>query len=144
MIATRLTGWVKPGEILQLNFWIWILQAKENYFRIQYSMKIWRLLRSFYLERFLFFCVFAHSHFASVYHFLAFPILIFYGIVFRIKKIYTRSVTVDTFNWLRRNFLWPEKVGGSLTTGWFVTVTNFAPHFFGRKLSRESIWRKMF
>ena len=84
--AARLTGWVKPGENWQLNVWIWILQAKENYFGIQYSMKIWTVLRSFYLERLLFFRVFAHSHFTSTYHVLAFPILIFCGIAFRIKK----------------------------------------------------------
>ena len=109
MDAAQLTGWVKPGEIWQLNFWIWILQAKENYFRIQYSMKIWTLLSSFYPERFLFSRIFAHSHFASTYHFLAFLILIFYGIAFWIKKIYTRSVTADTFNWLRRNFFGQNK-----------------------------------
>ena len=96
--AARLTGWVKPGEIWQLNFWIWIFQAKENYFRIHYSMKIWTLLRSFYSERFLFSRVFAHSHFASTHHFLDFPILIFYQMAFWVKKYYTRSVTVDTFN----------------------------------------------
>ena len=142
--VARLTGWVKPGEIWQLNFWIWILQAKENYFRIQCSMKIWTLLRSFYPERFLFSRVFAHSNFPSAYHFLAFLILIFYGIAFRIKKNYTRSVTIDTFNWLRRIFFWPEKVGESLATGWLVTVANFAPHFSGRKFLRENIWRKIF
>ena len=32
-------------------------------------------------------------------------------------KIYTRSVTVDTFNWSRRNFFWPEEEGGGLATG---------------------------
>ena len=81
---TRLTGWVKPGEIWQLNFWIWTLQAEENYVRIQYSMKIWTPLRSFYSEMFLFSCVFAHSYFGSAYHFLVFPILMLYGIAFRI------------------------------------------------------------
>ena len=65
-------------------------------------------------------------------------------IAFRIKKIYTRSVTVDTFNWLGRIFFfWPEKVGGSLATGWFVTVTNFASHFSGWQFLRESIWRNI-
>ena len=29
MDAALLTGWVKLGEIWQLNLWIWILQAKE-------------------------------------------------------------------------------------------------------------------
>ena len=96
--TARLTGWVKPGEIWQLNFWIWIFQAKENYFRIHYSMKIWTLLRSFYSERFLSSRGFAHSHFASTHHFLAFPILIFYRMAFWVKKYYTRSVSVDTFN----------------------------------------------
>ena len=28
--AVLLTVWVKPGEIIQLNFWIWILQAQQN------------------------------------------------------------------------------------------------------------------
>ena len=28
--ATRLTGSVKPGEIWQLNIWIWILQLHQN------------------------------------------------------------------------------------------------------------------
>ena len=82
--AAQLTGWVKPGEIWQLNFWIWILQAEENYLRIQYSMKTWTTFCSFYLGRFLCSLVFAHSRFISAYYFLAFLILIFYGIGFRI------------------------------------------------------------
>ena len=64
----RLTGWAKLGEIWQLNFWIWILQAKENYVRIQHSMKVWTPLRLFCSERFLFSCGFAHSLFFA--HFL--------------------------------------------------------------------------
>ena len=28
--ATRLTGWIKPGEIWQLNIWTWILQPNQN------------------------------------------------------------------------------------------------------------------
>ena len=28
--ATRLTGSVKPGDIWQLNIWIWILQLHQN------------------------------------------------------------------------------------------------------------------
>ena len=35
-----LTGWVKPGEIGQSKLWIWILQAVEDYVRIQYYEKI--------------------------------------------------------------------------------------------------------
>ena len=31
-------------------------------------------------------------------------------------KISIRSVTFDTFNWLRRNFVWPEERGGGLAT----------------------------
>ena len=45
--AARLTGWVKPGEMWQLNFWIWTFEVEENYLRIQYSMKIWTPLRFF-------------------------------------------------------------------------------------------------
>ena len=82
--AARLTGWVKLREIWQLNFWSWILQAEENNVRIQYSIKMWTPLRSFYSERFVFSHVFAHSRFANAYHFSAFPILIFCGIAFRI------------------------------------------------------------
>ena len=50
--AARLTGCVKPGEIWQLNFWIWILQAEENYVRIQYPIQylIWK---GFYFLAFL-------------------------------------------------------------------------------------------
>ena len=44
-------------------------------------------------------------------------------------KISTRSATVDTSNRLRRNFFWPEEIGGGLTTSWFVTVANFPPYF---------------
>ena len=73
--AAQLTGSVKPGKNWQLNFWIWILQAEENHVRIQYSIKIWTLFRSFYF----FSRIFTHSHFANAYDFLAFPILIFTG-----------------------------------------------------------------
>ena len=48
-------------------------------------------------------------------------------------KISARPVTVDTFNWLRRNFFGPKEVGGGLATGWFLTVANFPPHCFGGK-----------
>ena len=59
-------------------------------------------------------------------------------------KVSTRPVTVDTFNWLRRNFFWPGEVDGGLTTGWFITVANFAPHFVGGKFLQENTWRKIF
>ena len=58
-------------------------------------------------------------------------------------KVSTRSVIFDTFNWLGRNFFWPEEVGGGLAAGWFVTVANFVPHFFGGKFLRESTWQKI-
>ena len=32
-------------------------------------------------------------------------------------KISTRSVTVDTFNWLRNKFFWPQEIGGGVATG---------------------------
>ena len=58
-------------------------------------------------------------------------------------KISIRSVTFDTFNWLRRNFVWPEEGGGGLATDWFFTAANFALQFFWGKFLRESVWRKL-
>ena len=37
-----------------------------------------------------------------------------------------------------------KEVGGSLVTGWFVTVTNFAPYACGGKLFKENSWGKTF
>ena len=55
------------------------------------------------------------------------------------SKVSTRLVTVNTLNWLRRNFFWPEEVGEGLANGLFVTIATFAPHFLGGgKFLRES------
>ena len=99
MDAAQLTGWVKPGEIWQLNFWIWILQAEGNYVRIQHSIKIWTPLRSFY-------CVHCFSTFPSrksIPLFSLSDINILRDSVPDLKNS-TRLVTVDILNWLRRKF----------------------------------------
>ena len=86
-------GWSSVNWLCQITrnftteFLNFNLQAEENYVRIQYSLKKLIPLRSFSAERFLFSCVSAHSCFASAHHFLAFPIFIFYRILFRILKI---------------------------------------------------------
>ena len=49
-----LTGLVKQGEIWQLNFWIWILQAEGNYVKIKYSIKKLTSLRYFMWNNFYF------------------------------------------------------------------------------------------
>ena len=112
------------------------MQVEENYVRIQYSMIVWTPLRSFYSERILFSgkCVPLPS---------LSDIDILWDSVLDLQ-ISTRSVTVNTFNWLRRNFFWPEELSGGLATGWFVIVTNSAPHFFVGKFLRESTWLKIF
>ena len=40
-------------------------------------------------------------------------------------------------------FFWPEEEGGGLATGWFVTVANFAPHFFGENSCEKVFDRKL-
>ena len=80
--AARLIGCVKPGEIWQLTFWIWILQVEENYVRIQYSMKKVHTVAFILCGKVFIFLHIAHSRFASAYHFLAFPKLILYRIAF--------------------------------------------------------------
>ena len=91
----RLTGWIRRGEIWQLNFWIWILQAEWNYVRIQFL----RNTDAFIL------CVkvFIFLRFGSFLFRKCIPLLSFSGIdTLRDSnpdlKISTRSVTVYTFN----------------------------------------------
>lgn len=85
--AAWLTGLVKPWEIWALNFWLWILQAEKKLCKNLVIHKKFTPLHSVYAGRFLssfYPHVKAHSCFASTYHFLAFPILIFYMIAFHI------------------------------------------------------------
>ena len=85
---------MKLGEPVVSNhekFHNWISEfqftSRRKLCKNSVSMKKLIPLRSFSAERFLFSCVSAHSCFASAHHFLAFPIFIFYRILFRILKI---------------------------------------------------------
>ena len=129
-------------------FVIWILQAEKNYVRILCSMKIWKPFAFILFRK-----VFIFSGFCSFLFCKCKPLPSLTDIhILRDSvpdlNISSRSVTVNTFNWLERIFS-PEEVGGGLATGWFVSVANFAPHIFGRnscgkilegKFSNAEIW----
>ena len=136
--ADRLTGWVKPREIWQINF---------CYLNFANRKKLCK--NSVFYENMNTFAFILFSRFCSFPFRKCIPLPSLSDIhILRDSvpnlNISTRSVTVDTFNRLKRIFFLPEEVGGGLATGWFVTVANFAPHFFGRKFLRESSWRKIF
>ena len=62
-------------------------------------------------------------------------------------KISIRSVTANTFNWLRRKFFWLEEVGGGLATGWLVDSGKYLTKTFLMQrcvMPRASELKKLF
>ena len=101
--AAQLTDLVKPREIWKSNLWIWILQAEENYVRIQwYSSKKWTRLRS---ETFLFFLSFGSFSSGKC---IPLPSLADIDILRdRVPdlRMSARLVTINAFNWSRGKHL---------------------------------------
>ena len=135
--ADRLTGWVKPGEIWQFNFCYLNFASRRKLCKNSVFYENMNTVAFI-----LFGKVFIFSRFCSFPFRKCIPLPSLSDIhILRDNvpdlNISTRSVTVDTFNWLKRIFL-PEEIGGGLATGWLVTVPNFAPHFFWKKFLREN------
>ena len=142
--AERLTGWVKSGVIWQFNFCYLNFASRR---KLCNNSVFYENMNT--VAFILFGKVFIFSHFCSFPFRKCIPLPSLSDIhILRDSvpnlNISTRSVTVDTFNRLKRIFFLPEEVGGGLATGWFVTVANFAPHIFWEKFLRENTWRKIF
>ena len=141
--ADRLNGWVRPGEMWEFNFCYLNFASRRKlcknsvFYENMKTVCVHSIQKGIY---FIKFCKCKPLPSLTDIHILrdSVPDL----------NISSRSVTVNTFNWLERIFS-PQEVGGGLATGWFVTVANFAPHIFGRnscgkilegKFSNAEIW----
>ena len=142
--ANRLTGWVKTGEIWQFNFCYLNFASRRKLCKNSVFCENMNTAALILFGKIFIFSGFCSFPFRKC---IPFPSLFDIRILrdsIPDLNISTRSVTVNPFNWLKRFFFLPEEVDGGVATGWFVTVANFAPHFFWEKFLRENTWRKIF